>query len=155
MVNIKSKILSDVKKIRKKEEDKIQIEFRHMMNDILNDAIVKLIIKGHIQSGKLVDSFYYNQVSDNEYVVGNSAPQSIYLEKGTPPHYIYSQTGKNLVFETKKYQPWNNFIKRPIIGRDGGFLKVTRYVSHPGVEAEWFLLESIQSNWSKFKKKLL
>lgn len=153
MVNLKDKIMSDVSKIQKEQRAKFNKDFESVVKDIINDAIVNLIIKGHFQSGKLCDSFYYKKISDMEYEIGNTAPYARYLEEGTRPHYIYSQTGKNLVFETKTFQKWNNYLSRPIIGRDGGFLKITQLVSHPGIDAEWFLLDSIQDNWKKFKTK--
>lgn len=154
MNKLKSKMLDDISKIEKEQKENISKTFKITIKDIINDAIVNLIIKGHFHSGKLCDSFYYKKISDTHYIIGNSAKYARFLEEGTRPHLIYSPTGKNLVFETQNFQSWNNFLTRPVIGRDGGFLKITQIVSHPGIEAEWFLWNSIQDNMKKLEKKL-
>lgn len=155
MLKIKERFALDLKNITRKEEQRFKKNSEVIVKDIINDAVIELIIKGHFQTGKLVDGFYYKKISDSSYIIGNKMPYAGILERGSPKHPIDAVNKPFLVFETKYYHSLNNLITFPVIGRDGGFLQKTKHVDHPGIKAEWFLKNAILSNFKKIKKRFL
>jgi len=153
MVKFKEKFALDLKRITREQEANFVKESETYIKDMINDAVINLLLKGHFHLGKLVDGFYYKKISNNSYIIGNEMFYAGILEKGAPAHIITARNKPLLVFETSIYQDWNNLITKPVIGRDGGFLKVTTSVKHPGVEAEWFLKNAIEDNFKKIKKR--
>lgn len=152
MVKFKDKFVLDLKRITREQEANFVKESETYIKDMINDAKINLILKGHNHTRKLIEGFYYNKISDTSYIIGNEMFYAGILEKGAPAHWIDAKDKPLLVFETNSYQAWNNLVTRPFIGRDGGFLKVTTSVYHPGVDAEWFLKNAIEGNFKKIKK---
>jgi hypothetical protein len=139
--------------IDKRIDKKIQELSKQLMNDIVYDAQVNFS-KRHTVDSKILDKFFIEQTDKYSWLVGNNHPKSKLIEVGSPPHPIPAKNKPMLVFETEKYQSWNNEVKYPKIGRDGGFLKVTDSVNHPGFDGSYYLKDSIESNIKKFVKSL-
>lgn len=77
--------------------------------------------EGLVITGEYAGSFYIRKTGRREYIVGNSAPHSDYLERGTRPHTIKASGSKLL---------YNVDGTAPIVR--GGRIVAVKSVSHPG-----------------------
>jgi hypothetical protein len=165
--DLKKQIKIDVENIQREQEEAFKKAAEDTIESIFNGAIVNVLLRlqsgNHPHTNEILKSMYFKQVS---YSSNNSGASSIWeigntfqwaeaLEMGTRAHDIIAKPGKPLVFETEEYQPWNNWArndKDPVIGRDGGYLKVTDKVKHPGAKPTRFLSDSIIDNFKQFDK---
>jgi len=177
--NLSKQIKIDVENIQREQEEAFKMAAEDTIESIFNGAIVNVLLRlqsgNHPHTNEILKSMYFKQVS---YSSDNSGARGVWeigntfqwaeamemgttfqwaeaMEMGTRAHDIIAKPGKPLVFETEEYQPWNNWArndKDPVIGRDGGYLKVTDKVKHPGAKPTLFLSHSIIDNFKQFDK---
>jgi hypothetical protein len=160
--DIKKQIQLDVINIQKGQEEAFKNAAGDTAEAIFNGAIVNVMLRlqsgNHPHTNEILKSMYFKQLSFNSddsgassvWEIGNTFQWAEAMEMGTRPHTIKAKPNKPLVFETEKYQSWNNWFKKSIIGRDGGYLKMTDEVHHPGAKPTLFLSHSIIDNFKQF-----
>lgn len=168
-VNIKlgdigKQLIADVGKIQEDQEKAFKRAVKDSVDAIYNGAIVNLMLRfqggNHPHANELLNLMYFKQLDyskdkdsiTSSWEIGNTFQWAAALEYGTRAHDIKAKGDKPLVFETEIFQPYNNWLKEPVIGRDGGYLKITYSVKHPGAKPALFLSHAILDNINVFER---
>jgi len=161
--DLKKVFIEEAKSIETDIHKATRLAAKDIMEDIYNAAIVNILLKlqskQHKHTNDILEAMYFKLIKDSKdiiiYEIGNTFQWASAIEYGTKPHIIKAKSkDRPLVFETAEYQDWNNWFDRAIIGRGGGYLKMTNIVHHPGAEPTYFLQQAILDYAPRFEKYL-